>query len=181
MSKIVLYIALSLDGYIADGDGGIAWLGGQDESYQSDYGYSDFVSGIDTVIMGYTTYHQVATELSPEKWVYEGMISYVLTHQQMTDTDEIKFINQPVHELVASLKQQDRKAVWICGGANIINQFIELDLIDEYHLSIMPILLGNGIRLFEKYENRIPLELISTSSENGVLDCVYHRRKSVTS
>lgn len=178
MRKVKLYIALSLDGYIADNNGGVSWLGGQNETYQGDYGYSDFISGIDTVIMGYTTYHQVTTELSPGEWVYEGMMSYVLTHRQMADTGEIKFINQPLHELVALLKQQEGKAIWICGGASIINQLIEHDLIDEYHLTVMPILLGSGIRLFEEHENQNLLELMSTSSVNGVLNCIYQRRKA---
>lgn len=177
MRKVILYIALSLDGYIADSQGGVAWLGGQNEAHQSDYGYGGFISGIDTIIMGYNTYHQVRTELSPAHWPYAGMMSYVLTHRQMEDADGIRFVNRPVHELVESLKQQDGKAIWICGGASVINPLIALDFIDEYHLSIMPVLLGNGLRLFDKQDHQLPLQLVSTSCENGVLDCVYQRRR----
>ena len=176
MKKVILYIALSLDGYIADNGGAIDWLGGQDKNYEGDYGYSGFIAGIDTVVLGYTTYHQVTTELSPGLWPYTGMTSYVLTHRKIADTDEIKYTNQPAHELITSLRQQNGKAIWICGGANVINQLIRHDFIDEYHLAIMPILLGKGIRLFEEHDGEIQLHLLSSSSENGVLNCIYQKR-----
>lgn len=176
MKKTILYIAMSLDGYIADNEGNIDWLGGQDPNYQGDYGYSQFIENIDTVVMGYTTYDKVTTELSPDQWPYEGLNSYVLTHREMTDTSEIKFINQPVNELLSKLNKESGKSIWICGGANIIHQFIEYSLIDEYHLSIMPVILGNGIRLFGESEQEKHLRLIASSTTNGVLDCIYHKR-----
>lgn len=176
MRKVVLYIALSLDGYIADSSGGIDWLNGQDETYKGDYGYSEFAASIDTVVMGYTTYYQLVTELSPDSWPNTGMISYVLTHRDIADTHEIKFVNQSATELLASLKKQEGKSIWICGGANMVAPFIEHDLIDEYHLSIMPVLLGKGIRLFGEQANRVELRLISMTSVNGVVECIYHRR-----
>lgn len=70
MRKVVLFIAMSLDGYIADKDGKVGWLTGQDAHAENEDTYSEFVTGIDTVIMGWDTYHQVATELSPSEWVY---------------------------------------------------------------------------------------------------------------
>ena len=176
MRKVVLYIALSLDGYIADKDGHVEWLGGQDDKYQGDYGYSEFISDIDTVIMGYTTYHQIVTELSPENWVYQGMQSYVLTHRNISDTNEIKFVNQPVYELISKLKRQEGKGIWICGGANVIHQLVSNDLIDEYHLTIIPRLIGGGIRLFKEHDTMIRLSLISSKAENGVLNCIYRKQ-----
>lgn len=104
MRKVVLYIALSLDGYIADKEGGVEWIGGEDDNYQGDYGYNEFISDVDTVVMGYATYHQVVTELSPENWVYQGMKSYVLTHRKMNDTAAVKFVNRPAYELISELK-----------------------------------------------------------------------------
>ena len=126
--------------------------------------------------MGYATYHQVITELSPENWVYQGMKSYVLTHRKMNDTAAVKFVNRPAYELISELKQQDGKAIWICGGANLINQLVRQDLIDEYHLTIIPKLLGEGIRLFEENDTVIRLSLIAAKVENGVLDCIYRKR-----
>lgn len=67
MRKVILYIAMSLDGYIADENGGVSWLSGQDPAGESEGTYPEFVRGIDTVVMGWETYHQVVTELSPEE------------------------------------------------------------------------------------------------------------------
>ncbi len=77
MRKIVLFIAMSLDGYIADINGKVDWLAGQDSDVENDDSYADFVKNIDTVIMGWTTYHQIVTELSPGQWVYDNLQSYV--------------------------------------------------------------------------------------------------------
>ena len=72
MRRIVLYIAMSLDGYLADPAGGVDWLTGQDPSWEGDGGYSDFVRTVDTVILGRRTYDQITTQLSPSAWPYEG-------------------------------------------------------------------------------------------------------------
>ena len=80
MRKVTLFIAVSLDGYIADRNGDVNWLNGQEENGDNFGSYSEFISGIDTVIMGWNTYHQVVTELSPDEWVYPEQKSYVITH-----------------------------------------------------------------------------------------------------
>lgn len=171
--KVILYIAVSLDGYIADADGKVGWLGGENPDYAGDYGYSDFIKNIDTIVMGKKTYRQIVTELSPDEWVYSGMKSYVATHHPQEDTDEILFTAEPVTELVKRLKKEPGKDIWICGGADVANQLMEADEIDEYHLTIMPVILGSGIRLFAEKSREISLRLLKSSSENGVLDCVY--------
>ena len=70
MRRVVLFIAMSLDGYIADSEGGVDWLKGQDENAENVDVYSDFVKDVDTVVMGWNTYHQIVTELSPSEWIY---------------------------------------------------------------------------------------------------------------
>ena len=72
MRKAVAYLAVSLDGYIADADGGVGWLGAFADE-QEDRGYEAFVQSVDTVVMGGRTYRQVAEELSPGAWPYEGL------------------------------------------------------------------------------------------------------------
>lgn len=85
--SIVLYIAASLDGYIAKSSGAVDWLGGQGDDPYANNGYDNFYSTIDTVIMGRTTYEQVINELSPDIWVYEGKKCYVAaTGKYETDT-----------------------------------------------------------------------------------------------
>lgn len=176
MREITLFIAMSLDGYIADVNGNVDWLGGENPGADDMVSYNEFIKNIDTIIMGWTTYHQIVTELSPEKWIYEGMTSYVLTHQTLPDTQEVKFMNQDVCELVTALKQKPGKGIWICGGASIIKPLIEEALIDRYHISIIPVILGNGIRLFNATDTKIPLKLSGTYSYNGITDLIYKRR-----
>lgn len=79
---------MSLDGYIADSKGSVNWLTGQGNDDNVD-SYSEFVKDIDTVIMGWNTYHQIVTELSPNEWVYNDFKSYVLTHKAKTSSDKI--------------------------------------------------------------------------------------------
>ena len=77
-----------------------------------------------------------------------------------------------------SLKKEEGKNIWICGGADIVRQLMEEDLIDVYHISILPILLGDGIRLFQTSEKERKLRLIRTESENGITGLVYVRRNA---
>lgn len=176
MRKIVLFIAMSLDGYIADSHGGVAWLGGQDPEAETLDTYSPFVENVDTVIMGWNTYHQVVTELSPEEWVYEALQSYVITHREVPSTDNITFTAKSPCDLVRELRLADGKDIWICGGASIIQELVREDLIDEYYLSVIPTLLGGGIRLFDRDTQEIPLKLLRTQSYNGITDLVYTKR-----
>jgi len=177
MRNIILYIAMSLDGYIADTSGGVGWLGGDNSDPENMGSYSTFIENIDTVILGYKTYHQIVTELSPDKWVYIGLKSYVLTHNKLNSTEEIIFTDKNLADLIAKLKSENGKDVWICGGATIVNQLISLDLIDRYHISVMPTILGKGLCLFDAHAKEIKLKLISTQSYNGVVDLVYECRK----
>ena len=91
MKKISLFIAMSLDGYIADSKGGVHWLSGQSNDNNSVDAYSEFVKDIDTVIMGWNTYHQIVTELSPNEWVYDDFTTYVVTHNPKTSSGKIRF------------------------------------------------------------------------------------------
>lgn len=83
MRKVVLFIAMSLDGYIADEHGNVDWLNGQDMSVENIDTYSVFMRDVDTVIMGWDTYHQIVTELSPTEWIYANLTSYVITHRKL--------------------------------------------------------------------------------------------------
>ena len=176
MIKVVLYIAMSLDGYIADEAGGVEWLSGDGSDQENMGSYNEFIKTIDTVILGYNSYHQVVTELSPDQWVYSGLKSYVITHNPKPATDEIIFTHEPIGELIEKLKQESRKDIWICGGASIVNQCVALDLIDKYHISIIPTILGGGIKLFDNQAAEHKLHLIFTRSYNGISELVYERR-----
>lgn len=176
MRKISLFIAMSLDGYIADSRGGVDWLAGQENDQENIDVYSDFVKDIDTVLMGWNTYHQIVTELSPDKWVYDDFTTYVVTHNKHTSSDKIYFTGESPAELVKKLREGNGKDVWICGGANLIQQLVREDLIDCYYITVIPTILGSGIRLFEYTKHEIKLRLLSIQSYNGMTDLIYTRR-----
>lgn len=176
MRKVVLFIAMSLDGYIADEHGSVDWLNGQDINVENIDTYSVFVRDIDTVIMGWDTYHQIVSELSPTEWVYDGLTSYAITHRELPSENEIIFTEKSPSNLVKELRNKEGKGVWICGGANIVQQLVETDLIDEYYISVIPIILGSGIRLFGNTPDEIKLELVFTQTYNGIVELMYIRR-----
>ena len=176
MRKIVLFIAMSLDGYIADMDGKVDWLAGQDSNVEGDDSYADFINSVDTVIMGWTTYHQIVTDLSPGEWVYDNLQSYVITHKGYPSENNITFVSESPCMLVNSLKQKNGKDIWICGGANLVQQLVNQDFIDRYHITIIPTLLGSGVRLFKNAEHEVKLRLLDARSYNGMIDLNYVRR-----
>lgn len=175
MKKVTLFIAMSLDGFIADIHGGVDWLHGQDDTDIGGDSYSEFIQTVDTVVMGWNTYHQIVTELSPDEWVYQGLQSYVITHRTCEDQEGIVFSCKDPAELIRELKTGSGKDIWICGGANVIGQLLDQDLIDQFHISVIPTILGSGIRLFHSAKER-RLTLLHTKTYNGITDLVYTRR-----
>lgn len=180
MRKVILYIAQSVDGYIADAKGQVAWLKGQVADLELPDTYTSFIQNVDTIIMGQKTYHQITTELAKDMWPYPEQQSYIVTHRPKAQTDKLLFTDKDPVSLVTELKKQPGKDIWICGGANLIAQLVEHDLIDVYQLTLIPTLLGQGIRLFS--ENRAPKELclLRTVSQNRVVELTYERKKNVT-
>ena len=176
MRKIVLFIAMSLDGYIADSNGNVDWLHGQGSDKENIDVYSEFVKDVDTILMGWNTYYQVITELSPTEWIYADFTTYVITHNEMNSTEHICFTDENPVDLLERLKYEDGKNIWICGGANLVQQLMQDDLIDQYYISVIPTLLGTGCRLFENVEKEIKLKLIKTQTYNGIIDLIYVRR-----
>lgn len=178
--KIILYISESVDGYIADKNGGVDWIKGQDESYESDYGYYDFLKEIDTVILGENTYYQIRKDLSPDTWVYEGMKTYVFSKkgepEGLVTPKDVEFVQEDLIQFMKKLKTMDGKGIWICGGASIVNQLIRANLIDEYQIETVPVLLGEGVRLFETGIPNQKLELTDIREENGLLLTKYQLR-----
>ena len=176
MRKISLLIAMSLDGYIADSKGGVDWLNGHGNDDENIDTYSEFAKTIDTIVMGWNTYHQVAAELSFREWVYKDFTTYVVTHHAYPSSEKIRFVNKNPIDLVKKRKEENGKDVWICGGAHVIQQLVKEDFIDYYDITVIPTLLGSGIRLFENGKDEIKLRLLHTQSYNGMVDLIYTRR-----
>ncbi len=176
MRKTVLFIAMSLDGYIADQAGGVGWLEGQDNAAETVDFYERFIGNVDTVVMGWNTYHQIVTQLSPSDWVYSGLKSYVVTHRSLPSLDDIFFVNTEPDRLIKQIQQKPGKDIWICGGAKVVQPLLANDLIDQYRISVIPTLLGAGIRLFETLNRERKLKLVSSEESNGMIELIYERR-----
>ena len=121
MCKVILYIAMSLDGYIADREGGVDWLGGHGDDSEMRDTYSEFIVHVDTVVMGRNTYDQIVTELSPDEWVYRDLTSCVITRREVpASAENIRFSAEDPCRLIRSLREKEGKAIWICGGAQVV-------------------------------------------------------------
>lgn len=177
MRKVTLFIAMSLDGYIADENSKVDWLQGQKAAEDDMVSYQEFIQDVDTVIMGWNTYHQITTELSPGVWMYPNQTSYVLTHRNMPPAESIRFVQKDAGVLVRQLKTESGKDIWICGGPSVINPLLRENLIDRFHISVIPTLLGNGIPLFESGGTEKKLRLVKTGNYNGIVDVVYELRE----
>ena len=172
MSKIILYIASSLDGFIAGRNGDISWL----DAYQvegEDYGYSEFLKTIDIIVMGSKTYEQV---LNFGSWPYEGFKTYVMTKRQLEPVDKAKveFYSGDLDSFVPGIKRESHKNIWLVGGASLAQSFLKHSFIDEMILSIIPVILGDGIPLFGRTQKEFRLELLKSGSyNNGVVQLHY--------
>ncbi|MCI9130024.1 MAG: dihydrofolate reductase [Eggerthellaceae bacterium] len=176
MRDITLFIAMSVDGFIADERGGVDWLSGHDLEGSGSDSYEGFIAGIDTVVMGWSTYYQIVTELAPGEWPYEGLSCYVITHRDEPSMQGVQFTSEdPVH-LVQRLRCEEGNGIWICGGASVAQQLMRADLVDWFHLSMIPTILGSGIPLFGAEGCRLDLRLVRTQACNGIVEIVYERR-----
>ena len=174
MREVVLFIAMSLDGYIAAPDGGIDWLAGQEEGADNGGSYERFIAGVSDIVMGYKTYHQLTTELLPGAWPYAAQKTHVLTHRKIASApDGVSFTSEPIETLIGRLKREAGGEIWLCGGASVAQQAMRLGLIDRYHINVIPTVRGAGIRLFDALESPVPLRLLSTEHYNGIVDLVY--------
>jgi len=167
--KVILYIAMSPDGFIATKDGSVKWLDKFNNSGE-DMGYNEFIKPIDIVIMGNKTYQQI---LSFDcNYPYKNQKGFVFTNKKIGKDENVTFISGNVKEQMDKLEGN----IWLVGGANLVNQFIKSNLIDEFIIFTMPVLLGEGIKLFEENNKELPLVLTKTKSYKiGVTESHYKR------
>ena len=171
--KVILYIAMSLDGYIAKPDGDLSFLSMVAQDGQ-DYGYSDFVSSVDAVIVGRKTYEKV-TSMGYE-FAHADKDAYILTRTARPNIGGIKFYSGDIPNLISELKALPGKSIFCDGGAEIVNELLKDNLIDEFYISVIPILLGDGIALFKPQRPELNLKLISAKSfDKGLVQLHYKR------
>lgn len=155
--KIVLYIAMSLDGYIATKDDNLEWLFKTEGD--GDNGYAEFYDTIDTIILGRRTYDWILDHES-DNFPYKNKQCYVFSKTKQGKDKNVEYINGNITEFVKNLKQTDGKDIWIVGGGELLHDFIEQGLVDEWIITIAPTILGDGIPLFKKldFETRLILK-----------------------
>ena len=176
--KYIVYIATSIDGYIADKVGGIEWLNTVPNPDKNDLGWSDFIKNIDAIVMGKNTFEKVLS--FNMDWHYP-VPTYILSNSikeiPKGFEDKIEIINGTPKEVTELLNNKGYNNVYVDGGTTI-QQFLKEDLIEELIITKIPILLGGGIPLFTELDNQMIFELIETKVLiNHLVQIKYSRKR----
>lgn len=186
MAEIKLFIATSIDGFIARENGSLDWLPGSDPNASKseaidpelgDGGYGKFIADIDTVIMGRKTYEEILG--FGVEWPYADYKSYIVTSDKnyQTKTDNTVVLNEINKQSIVNVKSESKKGVWVVGGGQLITHFINHDAVDEMNLSIISTILGKGIRLFPNDPKET--KFVLTKSEtfgDGMVNLSYRKK-----
>lgn len=175
MTKVILYIATSQDGFIADKDGGVGWLDPYNNIEGEDCGYHAFYKSIDGIIMGSRSYEQI---LGFGPWIWPGKPAFVFTANSLTvERPEVSLVHEDVATFMNQLKSQEQhQKLWLLGGAELIKSFATLGLIDECIITMIPTSLGEGIPLSLPYKE---FELTQTKEcKAGIKQKIYKKKKS---
>jgi len=176
MRKIILNLAISLDGYICDMNGGFDWIVGHGEDGNNPteaYDFDKFLDGVDTLVMGSAAYEDV---------VLSGLTTFddkeiiVATHKELEAKKNVQFISGDICSRILELKEVDGKNIWLFGGAGLTDSFIRENIVDEYVIAIIPTILGNGRSLFKGDYPKIDLHLDEYSISDGVTALTYSKR-----
>lgn len=169
--EVVYYVAASADGYIATSDGGIGWLQAF-ETPGEDYGYTAFYASVDVLFMGSRTYRQCQRF---GRWPYADKPVWVFSERPLEGTPPgVSVTAQSPAELVHSLESGWLRRAWLVGGGALAGSFVAAGLVTEYIVSVMPVLLGDGIPLLGGASLKEELELTEARRcANGVMQLRY--------
>lgn len=176
--RIILDLAVSLDGFIEGINGETDWC-----IMDEDMGFTKFLSSVDTILYGRKSYDlwgkyipgAEASELEREIWEsVHSKKKYVFSKTQ-TRIDHSVIISDNIEEEVSKIKKEPGKDIWLYGGASLITTFMNLGLVDEYRISVHPVILGAGKPLFINIKQRQELKLVDTRIfSSGVVQLCYH-------
>jgi len=175
MRKLSLFIAMSLDGYIAKPNDNLDFLKLVDKEGE-DYGYADFTATIDTLIIGRKTYDYVIKHIGAGYYDNGDRDVYIITRTPKPSSGRTTFYTGDLAELVKKLKSENGKNIYCDGGAEVIHELLQHDLIDELIISVIPILVGDGVKLFRDGRPEQRLELLSSKSFDTGLVQMHYRR-----
>jgi len=173
MRNVCIYIAASLDGYIAGPGDDLGFLSMVDAPPE-DYGYQAFIDSVDTIIMGRRTYDTVLGFGIP--FPHKGKNCYVLSSTRTGSDENVTYYNGAVANLLAELRRQPGANIYIDGGAQVMGAFLAADLVDSITLSVIPTLLGGGARLFDSGFPQCNLRLTGSQAyPTGLVQLRYER------
>ncbi len=170
--KVILYIAASLDGFITQPNEDLTFLSVVEQEGQ-DYGYTDFLKTVDTVIVGRKTYDKVIS--MGFDYPHADKNTYIITRTPRSNIGSMKFYTDDLKSLIIQLKSENGKNIYCDGGAEIANALLRENLIDELIISIIPILIGSGTKLFEDNRPEQKLELVSVKSFDKGLTQLHYK------
>lgn len=176
MRKIVLNIAMSLDGYISEPDGNFDWISGHGDNEantETNFEFSDFLKSIDTIVMGSKSYQDCGTEMFEDSGDKRIIIT---TSRDIEIERDIELFSGDIVEYILDIRKEEGKDIWIFGGAQLADAFIKSEIIDEYIIGIIPVILGEGRRLFLEHNPRIELHLNECTVQEGITILRYTSR-----
>ncbi|MBU4557034.1 MAG: dihydrofolate reductase family protein [Actinobacteria bacterium] len=178
MRDVLLNLTTSLDGFIADLDGGIDWLMPPPEDVPEEY--VALMDTVDTLIMGRGTY-ETSLVLEGGLEVFQGKRVYVFTsNRELAPVAGVEFVHERPETFVARLKAEDGGTIWLFGGGQLATALSDAGLIDEYLIAIQPILLGEGIPLWLSPHSRTLLDGASARVwSDGLVVLRYRRRTTI--
>jgi len=175
--KIILNLAISLDGYIANKDGNFAWFKGDGDKSQdtkNQFSFPKFLKTVDTIVMGRKAYDD-SYDISKE--MFKSKKVYVVTHKELKNKkDNLEIISGDIVSKITKLKKEKGKNIWLFGGGVVIDPFIKANVIDEYIIGVIPIILGSGRPLFLENNPLIKLHLNESTSQEGIVILRYSKR-----
>lgn len=173
MRKVVMSLGVSLDGYIADQNGGYEWIqgdGNKDLDTDNTFDFEAFLNSKDMIIMGRKAYEDCPMEMFKDHQLV------VLTHEARPNHDNVEYFSGDLAEMIQLEKSKTGKDIYVYGGAHVVYPLLKADLIDEYVIGIIPMILGSGRKLFIGEHKPIPLTLTDYSIMEGQVIAHYKRR-----
>jgi dihydrofolate reductase len=170
MRKIILGLAVSLDGFIEGPNGEYDWC-----FTDQDYGLSDFFKRVDSVFMGRKSYEMAQAMGEAANAGFPKFKEYIFSTTLHKVKDGAILIKTNIREEVEKIKNEKGKDIWLFGGAGLTSSLLNLKLLDEISLAVHPVILGGGRPLFSEIKNRIHLKLADTKAySTGLISLTYH-------
>ena len=176
VTEVLYYAACSLDGYIATADGGVGWLD-RFQSSGDDYGFNEFYSSLDSIVMGSKTYEFALTH---GPWRSADKSTWVFTRRDLQVAHpSVTLTSEDPEQVMDTIRDRGLKHVWLMGGGELAASFRVRGLISHYMIAVIPVVLGGGIRLFADGGREDSLKLVEAkTSPSGIVQLNYEAVRS---